>query len=104
MVTLEKSTLQKKITKSSIDHIIARTSNLFFIGGIIKQKVADHYFAALRILKENCTQQMEESQYKQIIGNKKVDYSIKRYNWNSLLHLEHIALYQAEKLGSIYES
>lgn len=99
--------LADKITESNIDHIITRTCNFFFIGGIIKQKVADHYFVALRVLDENCKQQIEEKcEYKQIIDNKKVDYSIKKYNWNSLLYLEHMDLYEAvvEKLGDIYES
>lgn len=97
--------LADKITKTGIDHIIVRTGNFMFIGGIIQQKVADHYFVALRIIDKSTTRKAEEQEYKQILDNNKVDRSIKRFNWNSLLKLDHISLYETvvETLGSIYE-
>lgn len=97
--------LADKITKTGIDHIIVRTGNPMFTGGIIQQKVADHYFVALRIIDKSTTRKAEEQEYKQILDNNKVDRSIKRFTWNSLLKLDHISLYETvvETLGSIYE-
>lgn len=41
-----------KVTKTCIDDIIVRTCTLIFIVAIIKQKVADHYFVALKFMRE----------------------------------------------------
>lgn len=96
--------LAEKITKTCIDHIIVRTSNFKFLAGIIKQKVADHFFVTLKIVgNQNFDRKRQE--YKHILDNWKVDHNIKKFNWDALLNLDHISLYKAvvKKFRNIYD-
>lgn len=89
-----------KITKSCIDHIITRISNLHTLSGVVKQKVADHYVTVLSVLGENMFGNSKESEYKTVLDSKKIDNLIQRYDWNSLLHLDHLTAY--DKLVDVF--
>lgn len=86
--------LGNKITVSCIDHILVRMTDLTIFGGVIRKKIADHYFTACVAFTENEAAE-EQSQNKEsvIIDSKKVDNLIAQYDWNSLLCLDHLILY-----------
>lgn len=98
--------LGNKITRSCIDHVIVRMSNIKKIGGVIKQKVADHYFVAMRMFEEKDDVDLEHSnQYKYIIDNRKVDKAIMEKDWDSVAALDHISAYEnlVAMLNKIYD-
>lgn len=96
--------LGSRITKSCIDHIIVRGGDLKTFSGVIRQKVADHYFIALAIIGVS-PEKTNRVVYRRILDNNKIDKMIREYNWASLLAFDHITTYQmlGNNLRSIYE-
>lgn len=68
--------------------------------------MADHYFIMLKIMGEDPTIKTNKQVHKQVLDNSTIDDKVKRFNCNSLLHLDHITLYETvvEKFNDIYEN
>lgn len=98
--------LGNKLTKTCIDHIIVRINNLKKIAGVITQKVADHYFVAMTMLRGNDQLNLDQiTEYKLILDNKKVDKAIRNRNWDHTAALDHLQAYESfvAQLNCIYE-
>lgn len=94
-----------KLTKSCIDHIIIRISNLHSLSGVIKQKVADHYITVLLVLGENTSENSTPDEaYRTILNSKLIDSLIQQFDWKSLLDYNHIIAYDTvvDKFQDIY--
>lgn len=97
--------LGDKITRSCIDHIIVRVSEFRTLSGVIKQKVADHYFVITTLLQEKIFESSRaEGDNIIIFDNKNVDRLIQDYDWNLLIESDHIATYMrlVETFQGIY--
>lgn len=94
-----------KISKSCIDHIILRLSNQRHTSGVIKCKLADHYFVLLAVMSEKPINKGKTLVTRPVIDDAKVDTKIKNTNWNALLRLDHLSLYSrvVEIFDRIYD-
>lgn len=97
--------LRDQITRSCIDHIITRRTEQRHQSGVIRLKLADHYFIAIAIYSKAVSKNVDHFTLKKILDDKKVDAYISETNWNTFLSLDHVSLYirVTEIFRDIYE-
>lgn len=80
--TIRKITREEKVTQSSIDHINIRSTRKY-TSGIVKEKIADHYFICTKI-EDGKTKDEEKIIDIFIIDNDKIDGLISEFYWENL--------------------
>lgn len=85
--------LGNRFTRTAIDHVVVRLNKAKFASGVIKQKIADHYFVSF-IAFCGAPQDDMVDQYSVILDRRKIDNFIKQFDWSSLLTMDHITAYQ----------
>uniref|UniRef100_A0A8D8ZAB3 Endonuclease/exonuclease/phosphatase domain-containing protein n=1 Tax=Cacopsylla melanoneura TaxID=428564 RepID=A0A8D8ZAB3_9HEMI len=103
-------TLAGSPTISSIDHINVRMKRQFvYTASVITDKVADHYFIALRIsrVNNNNLNYAQSNSFKTVIINRTVQEQIEDTDWSSLNNInDPCEIYDKmlEKFETIYEN
>lgn len=83
-----------KLTKTCINHILIRTNVMRIGSGVIRHKLADHYFVAMMAFGEDPIDFRQNGvEYGFFIDNRTVNDLMKQYDWNCLLKHDHLALY-----------
>lgn len=97
------------LTESCIDHANIRLKNNHFTysSAVIYDKLADHYFIALKISRKTNVVTRKPPEYVKIIDNRKVQAEIEKENWSPLEHSNNpneLYMYVVNKLNLIYEN
>lgn len=98
--------LGNKLTQSCIDHISSRLFKRESLASVIKEKVADHYFVGLLVSKESQSSDEGTNEVRLVLNNNAVDKQIQSFQWDSLIHVDHLITYQQviQKLKDIYSN
>lgn len=96
--------LGNKPTRTSIDHISTTMTNKDFLGRIIKEKEADHYFVTITVLGEVVSRVQLMPENTTIISNVEFDKQITSFDWDSLITRHHTEAYElaVQKFEEIY--
>lgn len=85
-ITTREEILNGKIVRSCLDHINIR-SKQSIKAGVIKEKIADHYFTFVQIKKDKIDDENRIININ-IIDEDKIKSLIEDYNWNQLLNVD----------------
>lgn len=83
-----------RLSRSCLDHINVRIPDMDVISGIITQKVADHYFVVISVLRnEQSSVPKMNVESKYALDNGKVDKLVNGFDWDSLIQNDHSLTY-----------